>query len=473
MNDPRISAALVLMMAFGMTSSVALAQDAKEDVAVADKVLGDFEDGTVKKAFEDGTVQRWRSNGGPTKMTVEESDKAHGTKWLRMDLSKPNMWPGAWFSVRAGLNWSKYRALRFSVYNPYKEDIRFSILAEDTPGLGGYDSRYNRSPGLKLKPGPNDLEVTVGSIKMGMPGSCGQDVRTIHHTALFITDRGQPTTLYLDNVHLVAATKKDYAPLVLADFDGKSSGKYQSADEAKLAVVKRPVSKKGSALQLKLGVERPEPGIELSGFEPDWLSYDLLSLDVYCPADGPTPNHIAMKLEGAQGVVVTVATGLDHGWNSVQMPLDLAGLVALGKVKSLKLHTQRRFAKETFTIDNVRLERIRGRHFAGVTQKDTKGHPFVIDFSVLDQVGSHFGATVWLPLKDGRVREIVCTAQGRGLLKYSLSPEQLKDVDSDKAIRAWGHMRIHQNWFFAQKLVRLAVGKPTIVKFEDPTSFAR
>jgi len=443
---------------------VARAQDVKKKAPVEDKILGDF---------EDGTLQGWGSNGGETKLTVEESDKARGKRWLRVDLSQPKLWPGAWYVWREPQDWSRYRALRFTVFNPYDEDIPLAIRADDL-GNYKYNQRYNREEGLLMRPGPNELEVTIGSFKIGSLASRGQNVTQMHILALFITDRGQPTTLYFDDIRLVAPVKTDAEPLVLDDFEGQKTVPWQPQGDTVFRTVKRPDGGEGSALKLDLGTEGAWPGIQLLDLEGNWLDYDLFCVDVFCPEDQDTPGALAIRIKGKQGIEVKLMTGLKKGLNRVQVPLELAGYVALGKVTELSLYSLWAEKKQVCYLDNIRLERRPELIEGGTVHTEGEADaPLTIDFKGVDQISAGFGSIVWIPLESGQTRVIRCTTPGPGPLQYSLSARMLKGRDPKKPIQIWAHYRAALDQFWTHTEVTAEGKEPIQVRFDDPKRFAR
>jgi len=442
----------------------ARAQDVKKEAPVEDTILGDF---------EDGTTQTWYGPYGREDLIVEESEHARGKKWLRMVL-KDAPWPGAWRTWQAGQDWSKCRALRFYVYNPNEENVPYHIRIDDVISHGQYSNRYNRNEGLTLKPGPNEFEVTIGSFKIGASGCRGLDTTNIHLLGLFIENPGHPVTLCLDDVRLVPLKKTDAEPLVLDDFEGQRTVPWQPQGDTVFRTVKRPDGGEGSALKLDLGTDGAWPGIQLLDLEGNWLDYDLFCVDVFCPEDQDTPGALAIRIKDKQGIEVKLMTGLKRGLNRVQVPLELAGYVALGKVTELSLYSLWAEKKQVCYLDNIRLERRPELIEGGTVHAEGEADaPLTIDFRGVEQVSAAFGSIVWIPLESGQTRVIRCTTPGPGPHQYSLSARMLEGRDPKKPIQIWAYYRAALDQFWTHTEVTAEGKEPIKVRFDDPKRFAR
>ena len=385
--------------------------------------------------FEDGTRQGWYAWYG-SRLTVVSDARAHGKHWLRVDLANAP-WPGLGLHYGRAQDWSRYRAVRFSVFNPYDERISLSMLAGDTRNWPAYEDRYNRSQGLALQPGANDLEVSLASFRTGTPGSRGLDLRKIHRFRVFLGQPGKRYTLYLDRIRLVPQRPLPKDKRLLADFDGKDTSKWRAERASHLRVVKRPDGAAGSALEVRFARNMQYTGVVFHDFDGDWLSADLLSMDVICPRDRPTPRQVHLILRDTGEAPHELSTVLDKGVNRLSVPLSLAGFAALGHVRSLTVCIESTDEDVVAFIDNVRLERRTGLIHGDPEHRSE--HPQArlgLDFTKLTvEAVARVGAVVWVPLKSGRTRSVHCTTAAQGPRIYVLRPTSFDGADPEAPVR--------------------------------------
>jgi len=421
--------------------------------------------------FEDGTLQGWFAwYGSP--LTVVPDPRAHSKHWLRMDLTD-DPWPGLGLHYRLPQDWSRYRAVRFSVFNPYDEVITLSMLAADTRSWAAYESRYNRDQGPLLRPGANDLEVSLASLSTGTPGSRGLDLRTMHVFRLFLGNPKKRYTLYLDHVRLVPDRPLPKGGRMLADFDGKDASKWRAERASKLRLAKRPDGAGGSALEVRFARNMQYTGVVFHDFDRDWLSADLLSMDLICPRDRPTPRFITLAIRDTGEPSQELVTALDKGVNRISVPLSLAGFAALGRVRTLTVCIESTDEDVVVFIDNVRLERkvelVHGE------PEHRPQHPQArlnLDFGELPtEALARVGAVVWVPLKSGGTRAIHCATASRGPGTYALGPTSFDGADSKAPIRVWGYARYRGRWRYVRRDVRLLGGRPVTLDFNDRARF--
>ena len=437
-------------------------QAVPDPVDPQEQLLGDF---------EDGTCQGW-SRWYRTALAVVSDPRAHGGHWLRVDLTD-DPWPGLGLHYGLLQDWSRYRAVRFSVFNPYDEVVNLCVLAMDTRNWAAYEDRYNRDQGLPLQPGANDLEVSLASLRTGTSGSRGLDLRTIRVFRLFLGQPKKRYTFYLDHVRLVPGRPLPKDGRMLADFDGKDASKWRVERGSELRVAKRPDDAPGSALEVHFAPNMQRTGVVFHDFDGDWLSADLLSMDVTCPHDRPTPRHVLLVVRDAGEAPHELYTVLDKGVNRISVPLSLAGFIALGHVRTLTVCIDGTDENTVAFIDNVRLERK-----AGLVHGDPEHRPqhdqarLNLDFATLPtEEIARVGAVVWVPLQSGGTRSIHCTAASKGRVTYALGPTSFDGADPKAPVIVWGYSRYRDRWRYVRRDVHLLEDRPVTLDFNDRERF--
>ncbi len=430
--------------------------------------------------FEGGTCDGW---GGwcMASLTVVEDARAHGRRWMRMDLSD-NRWPGMGVSFGSNFqDWSRYRAVRFSIFNPHDFVVRLNVTSADAQSSYVYETRYTDDDGISLQPGANDLEVPISALKSGSPGCRGLDVRRLTYFTLFVTaGPGQPHTLYVDNVRLVPAKTDTPVSTMLADFEGKGTTQWNPAGTGALSVEKR-ADGAGSALKVSFPDGPGRSGVEFTGFEGDWLSHDILSMDILCPKGQRGPRQLDLAFTSSGGRPFHLTTGLAEGLNRVRFPLDLAGYVSLGRVSKLTLVYDGVSKGAAVFVDNVRIERRPGLVSGGcVVAEVPEPQLLTIDFGGLDRsiegVADQFGVIAWVPLASGGARGIHGVEAARAapespVKRYSLPPGALDGMKPGATIEVWGRMRVQRQWYWARKEIVLKAGEPATLEFDETAAF--
>ena len=231
--------------------------------------------------FEDGSTNDWAA-GGDTTLSVSLDHPTRGNKALKAEFGTTG-YPGIGLTLKDA-DWSKYAALRLSVFNPSTTHQKLAVRIDDLASTD-YGTRYNLDSGLPLRPGLNELEVTVASLKIGTLLSRGLDVRRIRQVRFFMSGLKKPVTLYFDNIRLVPARADGPVRLVLSDFDGTVNAKRTTAEGTRDEIANRPDGAGGKALRLTLTPAGSYPGISFYQMPQDWLDYDLLAIDLYGPQD--------------------------------------------------------------------------------------------------------------------------------------------------------------------------------------------
>ena len=459
---------IVLPCVLAVCAVYLLAQSAVEQVAglPGEKVLCDF---------EDGDASAWHGMYRTT-LGVEESERAHGKRWLRFTI-EGDPYPGMWYIMRPAQDWSGYRALRFRVLNPSNEVVKLSIRMDDDDGgrhVEDYAQRYNLEDAFKLQPGANEIELTLAAARLGTPGSRGLDVRRMEILALFIIQPGKPVTLYLDDVRLVSGSPAPGAgPLLIADFDGKGPTKWDTSHGGTFKVGKRPDGVDGAALEVTFPAGQQYPGVQFRDMPGDWLSWDFLCVDVFCPKDRPTPRHLFLNVKGTDGTSAWLCTPVEKGLNKLRVPLQLAGFASLGGVSGLDIFTDFAMKDETVWIDNLRLERQPSLLCGGAGTPAAKQGRLVLDFHDLetDDPGARYGALAWIPLESGATRSVLFTSLKGGPVAYSFSGEMLRGANAKAPIRVWAFVHSRQCWYWTRSEVTLKDEAPVTLDLDDITPF--
>jgi hypothetical protein len=427
--------------------------------------------------FEDGLSHGWGGQCG-AHTSITESKHAHGKRWLRVDMPRSEKyWPGGHvYYGRTGGDWSAYRAVRYTIYNPYGETFGHHTSIYDVTS-NDYYGAYPRASGLTLRPGLNEFEIGIGSMKAGLGACRGIDVRRIRVMWIFLDRPKRPYTYYIDNVRLVPADPDAPKRVLLDDFDGNGTAKWKPWRMGEAALRKHV---NGNALEVAFPRGLAYPGVEFSGFDANWLSYDVLSLDVVCPQNRPTPDHLCVELTGSDNVQHRLAVHLGKGMHRLRVPLDLNGHATLGHMKSLALTVQDVAEDKVVLIDNVRIERAGKLVFADrVDPVETLNGRLNIDMGKidggLDEVAARdlFApcAIVWVPLTSGETHVYYCSPTQSKTAAYSLGAERFKNAKPDAPVEVWAYLRARRQWYVQHREVRLEADKPTTLDLNDRDAF--
>ena len=420
--------------------------------ATEEKVLADF---------EDGKTEGWQTEYD-VKMSVEESDKAHGKKWLNVELSGDN-WPGARFVAPPG-DWLAWRALRVSMYNPTDRVVQVSLRIDDVDSLD-YQTRFNWERGINLRPGANQVEVSTAALRMGSGTSRGLDVGHITLVSFYRTFPGGPVPFRLDHLRLVPVDRSAPERRVLADFEKTGAVQWQLSDGVSAEIEKRPDGVDGSALKVAFPPKALFPRLTLRGFPGDWLSYDFLCLDVFCPKEGAIPRNLFLDVRTENWLSQSVCTGLEPGLNRLRVPVELVALPSLSNVRSLALYLDQPMKEQTIHVDNVRLERQpRVLLFGEAVHMDYETDDGLrINFRELELEGwsTSYGAVAFVPLATGETRMVRCSGRRGTAAGFTVPPEAFKGMKRDAPVEVWGYFRARNCTYFMRDEVRVKPGEPT------------
>ncbi|MFB3890741.1 MAG: hypothetical protein ACE15C_01830 [Phycisphaerae bacterium] len=415
-----------------------------------EKFMGDFEDG----------LQGWEG-ANEAKVSIVEEHATHGAKALKADLPV-GPYPGVGIEFRKPQDWTEFHALRLSVFNASKGTVALSVRIDDA-GSKNFATRYNGDMyPFKLNPGANEVEVTMAALKEG--GFCcrGLDIDKIRQVRFFCTPK-QPLTMYFDNIRLVTSRSAGPDTLVLADFDANNPAKFAAAEGAKAAVADK-------ALKVEFTPEGGEyPRLAFTGMNGDWLTYDLLSMEIECPKTAPSPPSIAAKLIDSSGRNQTCTIPLDKGVNKIEIPLEVWAEVGLGKINELSLFRGAPQVKEEMIIRKVALVRSNFVDFPAVRDDKAEDAAVTLDMTALKVPrNTSFMAMVYIPLADGKTRLVRCNSawegQVRGANKYAIPAAAMANCDKDKPVRAWVFVSDHGVWSYWLKSDKYA-GKPITLTF--------
>jgi hypothetical protein len=155
-----------------------------------EKVLFDFEEEV------DLDKIHWKCR---TLFSLSEEHATHGERCLRMELY-PSLYPGV-IPMLKYHDWSRFRSLRFDVYNPEEKEINLSVRIDDDKKSPDYADRYNKT--FVLGSGYSQVEIPFESLVT--TGANRQlDLRTIYRLVIFVQNVEAKTDLYLDYIKLVA-----------------------------------------------------------------------------------------------------------------------------------------------------------------------------------------------------------------------------------------------------------------------------
>jgi hypothetical protein len=419
--------------------------------APADKVVADFEDGP----------QGWEGTGGG-KVSVSDEHPTLGAKSLKAELPVGD-YPGIGIEFKGKQDWSDAQALRFSVFNASRNALTMCVRIDDA-GSKGFPTRYNGDMyPFKLGGGANEVEVTMAALRVGGFMCRGLDVDRIKVIRFFCGGLKQPVTLYFDNIRLVCRKPSGPDSLALSGANAAAGAKWTAGDGAK-------VDQAGKDLKVQLTPEGGEyPRLGLTGMPGDWLTYDLLSVDIDCPKDSPSPRSIAVKLIDSAGRSQTCSVPLDKGANKVCLPLEIFAEVGLGKINELSLFASAPQVKEEMTIANVVLQRSNVVEFPAVRDAKAEDAALTLDMTGLKVPrNTSFLAGVYIPLTGGKTRLVRCNSAwvqpNRGELKYALPAGAFEGCDKEQPVRIWVFVSDHGVWSYWFKSAKYE-GKPLTVPF--------
>jgi VanZ family protein len=99
-------------------------------------------------------------------------------------------------------NWSGYKTLSYSIYNPSHETRSFEIKVYDQKNINrsrSYNDRFNHK--ITIASGWNTFDIPLNDI-ISAPKNRSMNIQKIKGFSLFTDRLEQPVTIYIDNIHL-------------------------------------------------------------------------------------------------------------------------------------------------------------------------------------------------------------------------------------------------------------------------------
>lgn len=388
-----------------------------------------------------------------------------GEKGLKVDLT-PGPYPGVAYEFGAQ-DWSAYQAVRLTIFNA-GDGLKLSYRVDDA-GSKSFQTRYTSDMPVYLGKGKNELEVTVAGMRQGDLGSRGLDVTKIRSIRFFVPELKKPTTLYVSDVRLVA---KEGGPrtTVLADFAKDGPVKFEEHSGTKVSVDACPGGA-GNALKMEISGGQ-YPGATLTGFDRDWLGYDLLEFDLTAPKDGELPGNVSYKIVDGNGRKMTFSTSLSENKGHVAMPVEMLGQLSLGKIKELGMYFEGATGRTVY-LSNLRLVRLDRIDYPSVHDADAKEVGVKLDFTPLKALGKNsvFMNMLFVPLDSGKTRVIRCNSHVDGIVLYTIPADALDGCPKGSTIPVWGYLTEHGVWHYRPTTVKFDGQLPLTVNFDDAAKF--
>lgn len=153
-------------------------------------VLSDFENQLE--------MSRWENNRTVLKRTQEFVKT--GSYSLKVSFL-PGRYPN--ISLEHFINnWSDYKAIRYSIYNPSDKNHTFVMKVYDKRHIQqgrSYNDRFNHK--ISVKPGWNTFNIPLNDI-INAPKKRSMNIQQIKGFSLFTDRLEQPLTIYIDDIHL-------------------------------------------------------------------------------------------------------------------------------------------------------------------------------------------------------------------------------------------------------------------------------
>ncbi|GEM_PF-1936696 len=416
-----------------VTATHPAAESRNPAVSAPDLILADFESST------DG----WQgSDGASVALSKDQATRGGGS--LKVDLN-PGPYPGVGAEFATPQNWSGYLAMRCSIFNASSQTIALNVRADDAASRD-YATRYNGDMyPYKLAPGANEVEVTIAALRQGTFLSRGLDVTAIKRVRFF-AQTSAPQTIYLDNVRLVERPAPVAARIDLLS----SSIMHLAANSAQI----QPDAPSHGQARITLAPGGDYPGISLtpSPIERDWLSYQVLHLNI----DGPAGLQLSAKLTDTSGRSQTIALPpLRQGANELAIPLEIAAQVSLGKVAAFQLFSGKLTQPATFTLTRLTLDREVSEDAPTVQDASATNPPLTLDLSKFNTArNTCVMAMVRIPLTSGGTRMVRCNAPGRGPAAYAIPASCFAGAtpgNASRPVNVWVFVSDHGVWGYWQQ----------------------
>ncbi|MBF0522903.1 MAG: hypothetical protein HQL24_07620 [Candidatus Omnitrophica bacterium] len=168
----------------------------------------------IFSSFEGDDPVGW---SGVKNEVVSDENCASG-KCLKVTYPKKS-YPGL-SSKNLPSDWSGYDTLKFDVFNPSSEVVKFGILIKDVPGGHNYVSRYDGQ--FAFKPGKSQFILNITGLKTN-DKSRNIDITQIMELVIFLINPDKETVLYFDNIRLDKSDVAKIGGMKCFDFGKESS----------------------------------------------------------------------------------------------------------------------------------------------------------------------------------------------------------------------------------------------------------
>jgi hypothetical protein len=259
-----------------------------------EKIAGQksFESGIISTFETEDDIKKWSSNGVQLELTVEHPSE--GERSLKIIYPQGGfVGLSAWRTAPS--NWRQFDTLKFDVFNPQDEIVRFGVLIRDELG-DSYPDRYDGY--FTFKPGMNNFELNITGLKTNNKKRFLRTDR-IKELVIFLNKPQKQGVLFLDNVRLVKKDEvmTDRQMYLLSNFERKSDFYKWRGHRLRIELANEHYSEGTHSLKV---IFPPTEYPGLSAFRDtlgDWSKFDSLKFDVYNPQDEVIKFGILIKDE--------------------------------------------------------------------------------------------------------------------------------------------------------------------------------
>jgi len=325
----------------------------------AEGVRESFASGTISTFEQDEDLQKWSANEVKFELVSEHaSEGARCLKLIYPQGGSPGL--GAWRTVPS--DWNRFDALKFDVYNPEEEVIKFGIIIRDEIS-DAYSERYDGY--FAFKPGMNNFELNITGLKVNNKKRM-LAVDKIKELVIFLDNPVQSGILYLDNVRLDKEKVSSLGQVgLISDFEGKVDYFKWQGRGLKCEVSKEYYSQGERSLKVVFP-KGGYPGLNcIIGLPKDWRNFDTLKFDFYNPQQEVIKFGIMIKdyLSDSYAQRYDGYFAFKPGMNSFEF--NITGLktnskkrvLSMDRIEHLSIFLFKPEKKFTLYFDNIRLEK--------------------------------------------------------------------------------------------------------------------
>jgi hypothetical protein len=160
-----------------------------------DKALVESQTGLLSNFESKKDFYKWQ--GHRLRIELAKEHYSEGKQCLKVTFPKRE-YPGLSASRDTLKDWSKFDSLKFGVYNPHEEVIKFGILIKDEVG-DAYPDRYDGY--FAFRPGENNFELNITGLKTNNKKR-SLELDKIKQLTIFLFRPQKEYTLYFDNFRL-------------------------------------------------------------------------------------------------------------------------------------------------------------------------------------------------------------------------------------------------------------------------------